>query len=42
MCVKLGMMIKNFRQLKYAFREQSLSCTMHLNNMLDLNIAKFL
>jgi hypothetical protein len=42
MCVKLGTMIKNFRQFKYAFRKQSLSCTTQLNNMLDLNMAKFL
>jgi len=42
MCVKLGTMIRNFRRLKYAFREQSLSCTMHLNNLLDLNMAEFL
>lgn len=43
MCVKLGKMIKkNYRQHKYAFREQALSCTKHLSNLLDLHIAEFL
>jgi hypothetical protein len=33
---------EELQMIKYAFREQSLSCSRHLNNLLDLNVAEFL